>query len=109
MLNSSSVPLHFFLLVKDANHMNVLSYLVSTYFGSTQMPKIDDDVPSKLYFYVQKENSAEFDGSLTLGTVLKKGESLIPKCARWIIYFQVLCWSHITYHIQTAKTEIMKS
>lgn len=73
MLNSSSVPLHFFLLVKDANHMNVLSYLVSTYFGSTQMPKIDDDVPSKLYFYVQKENSAEFDGSLTLGTVLKKG------------------------------------
>ena len=74
MLNSSSVPLHFFLLVKDANHMNVLSYLVSTYFGSTQMPKIDDDVPSKLYFYVQKENSAEFDGSLTLGTVLKKGE-----------------------------------
>ena len=53
MLNSSSVPLHFFLLVKDANHMNVLSYLVSTYFGSTQMPKIDD-VPSKLYFYEKK-------------------------------------------------------
>ena len=94
MLNSSSVPLHFFLLVKDANHMNVLSYLVSTYFGSTQMPKIDDDVPSKLYFYVQKENSAEFDGSLTLGTVLKKYcvgpilHTISKHTVRWKMYYQ---------------------